>query len=170
MKTHQKKKKIRNRNRFISYIEIFSLNKNGISVLMSNNLKFFGRTFVPILKNGCFTSDIQHQCETHNQQDGLRVAGSSRCTHLSHKVHVCTKHRLEPLSLFEELGHGPVVLPHIFLALLLLVEQFGQVVPEPQVHLKAPQFAVKPTVRTREGHLSLRSTILKTWFGGFKIN
>lgn len=78
--------------------------------------------------------------------------GSRPWTHLGHEVHVCTKHRLEPLSLFEKLGHGPVVLPHIFLAFLLCVEQFGQVVPESQVHLEAPQPTVKPTARTREAH------------------
>lgn len=66
----------------------------------------------------------------HNQQDRLIADGSHHCTHLGHEVYICTKYRLEPLSLFEEFGHGPVVLPHIFLALLLLVEQFSQVVPE----------------------------------------
>lgn len=73
------------------------------------------------------------------------------CTHLSHKVHICTKDRLEPLSLFKELGHGPVVLPHIFLALLLPIEELGQMVPESQVHLKAAQSTVKPTDRTSTG-------------------
>lgn len=77
--------------------------------------------------------------------------GASRCTHLSHKVHICAKDGLEPLSLFEELSHGPVVLPHVFLALLLLIEEFGQMVPETQVHLEAAQSTVKPTDRTSTG-------------------
>lgn len=78
-----------------------------------------------------------------------RAGCSNLCTHLSHELCVGTEHRLEPLSLFEELGHGPVVLRHVFLALLLLVKQFGQVVPEPDVHLKAAQAAVKPTALRR---------------------
>ena len=95
------------------------------------------------------------------------VAGSPPWTHLGHEVYVCTEHRLEPLSLFEELGHGPVVLPHIFLALLLLVEQFGQVVLESQVHLKAPQPTVKPTARTGQVQLSLRTVPFQNVALGF---
>lgn len=75
-------------------------------------------------------------------------AGFHTWTHLSHKVHVRTQDSLEPLSFLQELGHGSVVLPHVFLTLLLPIEQFGQVVPEAEVHLKATQSTVKPLDRT----------------------
>lgn len=48
-----------------------------------------------------------------------------------------------------------MVLSNILLAFLLLIEQFGQVVPESQVHLKPPQSTVKPKVRTSKGNLRL---------------
>lgn len=64
--------------------------------------------------------------------------------HLGCELCVGAEHRLQSLGLLEELGHGPVVLPHVLLGLLLLVEQCGQVVPEAQIHLEAPQATVKP--------------------------
>lgn len=75
--------------------------------------------------------------------------GQRRSRHLCHVFSVSAQHSLESLGLLEELGHGAVVLPHVLLGLLLLVEQLGQVVLQPQLHLKAPQRAVKPDRRQR---------------------
>jgi len=74
-------------------------------------------------------------------EDGVSDDGGA---HLGGELCVGAEHHLEPLGLLEELGHGAVVLTHVLLALLLLVEQRGQVVAETQVHLKAPQTPVEP--------------------------
>lgn len=68
--------------------------------------------------------------------------------YLSHVVHVRAQHGFEAVGLLQQLGHGAHVLPHVLLALLLLVEELGQVVPQTQLHLEAPQRAVEPNKET----------------------
>lgn len=114
------------------------------------------------LLNYTCTADSYIISDAHAATGG----GSSHCTHLGCEVHISTEYRFEPLSLFEEFGHGPVILTNIVLALLLLVEQFGQMVPESQVHLKATQPTVEPRISKQE-KLSLTAISITNEFNGY---
>ena len=78
---------------------------------------------------------------------------AATCEHLGHVIGIGTQDGLESIGLTQQLGHSAGVLPHVLrsLALALLVENPGQVLTQPELHLQAPQGAVKPVQEREQG-------------------
>lgn len=90
---------------------------------------------------------------------------AAKCGHLCHVVCVGAQDSLESIGLTQQLGHGTGILPHILrsLALALLVEKPGQVLTQPELHLQAPQGAVKPVQEKEQEKCKGGVAIVAQW-------
>ncbi len=63
-----------------------------------------------------------------------------------------TQHSLESLSLFKEFSHGAQILLHVFIWFLLFIKEFGKMISEPQLHLKATKCSIEPKYYKKNIH------------------
>ena len=66
--------------------------------------------------------------------------------YLREVVVIGTEDFLDTFRLFKQLGHGARTVKHVALGLLLIGEEFGQVVPEAHFHLKPTKCTVKSEI------------------------
>ena len=76
--------------------------------------------------------------------------------HLGVMIDIGTEDVLDSTGLFEQLGHGPGVVEHVFLRLFHGIERPGQMIAETNLNLQSTQSTIVPTNRSNHHQIGMR--------------